>query len=88
MLGVNSTLAIKFALKAAVSPSVIMSFLSMTSFFVAVAFYFLFKEKLTIKHVIGMALIIASIVIIAVAKSQADEIDNVSTIDYAMQEQP
>ena len=66
---VNVALITIFAKEAGVSPAVMLSLVAMTSFMGAVAFYFLFKEKLRINHMVGMVLIMLSVVVIAVGKS-------------------
>jgi drug/metabolite transporter (DMT)-like permease len=52
-----------------VSPAVIQSFTSMTTFMTALLFWFLYQEKLMHQHLLGMVLIVTSVVIVAVGKS-------------------
>ncbi|CDW77625.1 UNKNOWN [Stylonychia lemnae] len=58
-----------YSFRADISPSVIISINSLTSFTVAIVFYFLYHEKLNFKHLIGMILIIICVVLIAISKS-------------------
>ena len=69
MMTVNLALITKYAKEAGVSPAVMLSITAMSSFFVAVAFYFIYHEKLLMRHMIGMSLIISSVIITAVSKS-------------------
>ena len=48
---------------AGLSYSLVINLYSLTPFFTAIAFYFLFKEKLNSMHLIGMALLFVCIVI-------------------------
>ena len=58
-----------YSSEASVSPSVMLSMVSLSSFTTALAFYFLYNERLLFTQMGGMAIIIFSIVIIAVSKS-------------------
>jgi O-antigen ligase len=52
-----------------VSPAVINSFTTMSSFTTALLFYILYKEKLNKSHIFGMLLIVGSVLIVAVCKT-------------------
>lgn len=58
---------IKSAIQAGISVSVCISLISMTPFMTAIAFFFLYKEKLTIRHVIGMIFMISCVLVISFA---------------------
>jgi drug/metabolite transporter (DMT)-like permease len=51
------------------SPAVIQSFTSMTTFMTALLFWVLYKENLMRQHLFGMALIVLSVIIVAFGKS-------------------
>ena len=53
-----------------ISPAVIQSFSSMSSFTTAFLFFKLYGEKLNIQHKIGMALILSSVFIVGIFKSK------------------
>jgi len=53
---------------AGVSVSVMFSLGTGTSFFAAIAFYFIFKEKLMLQHILGMVLLGASVIVIGFSK--------------------
>lgn len=57
------------SINANLSPSIAMSFVSMTMFNVAILFYFLYGERLTKKVFIGMFLVLISMVIISLEKA-------------------
>lgn len=52
-----------------VSPAVVQSFSTMSTFTTALLFYKLYNEKLNRQHIIGMLMIVASVLIVAVCKS-------------------
>jgi drug/metabolite transporter (DMT)-like permease len=54
---------------AGINPSVMTSLLSMTSFFVASMFYFIYNEKLKFKHLVGMLLLVLSVIMISLTNS-------------------
>ena len=65
-----TTLAImRAAQRADLSPSVAMSFTALTMFVVSIIFYFLYKERLTCKLVIGMLLVLIAIALVAISKT-------------------
>ncbi|CDW74495.1 UNKNOWN [Stylonychia lemnae] len=68
-MNTNVGLMAYYSIKADVSPSVIISICSSSSFTVAIVFYFLYNEKLRIKHLIGMILIVICVFLIAISKS-------------------
>lgn len=57
------------SINANLSPSIAMSFVSMTMFNVAILFYFLYGELLTKKVFIGMFLVLISMIIISLEKA-------------------
>ena len=57
-----------YAKCAGVSVSVIVSMISVTTFFIAIVFYFLYGEKLTVKHILGMVSIICCVAFITISK--------------------
>jgi drug/metabolite transporter (DMT)-like permease len=59
----------KYAVASGTSPSIILSINSVTSFFCAIAFYVVYGEKLKVKHLIGMCLMVCCVVIIGLSKS-------------------
>eukprot|EP00347_Sterkiella_histriomuscorum_P006182 403353746 len=61
----------KYSRLADVSPSVVLSIVSASSFTVAIAFYILYKEKINYKHLIGMILLIVSVLLMSISKSQS-----------------
>jgi drug/metabolite transporter (DMT)-like permease len=58
------------------SPAVVQSFTTLSSFMTAVGFYFSFGEKLSVQHIMGMLMILGSVAIVAISKSlqQADDV--------------
>lgn len=69
---------IKYSKMANTSPSVVLSFQSFGTFMTALLFYFVFKEKLSLKHLIGMSVIMIGVLIIGYSKSQGTQSDNSS----------
>ena len=65
----NTALVVYFSRKINISPAVIQSFTTLSSFTTALLFYILYKEKLRIQHLVGMTLILSSVVTVAVSKS-------------------
>ena len=53
------------------SPAVAQSFTTLSSFMIAVGFYYSYGEKLTLQHVAGMLMIMGSVMVVAVSKSVA-----------------
>ena len=60
-----------FCLEIGMVPAVAQSFTTFSSFTTAITFYFLYKERLTLQHMIGMIMIISSVIIVGIAKSIA-----------------
>ena len=58
-----------FAKQANISPAVIFSMSALSSFIVALVFYFLYKERLSVNHIIGMLVILVSVVLVPVTKA-------------------
>jgi len=69
LIPVNISMTTFFCKMIGVSPAVINSFSTMSSFTTALLFYILYKERLNKQHVIGMLLIVASVLIVAVCKT-------------------
>lgn len=65
-----------YAKEAGISPAVVQSFNSFSSFMTAVVFYYLYQEKLTKQHLVGMLLIIASVFIVAISKTLLKNADD------------
>lgn len=65
----NISLVTYFSKKVGISPAVIQSFTTLSSFTTALAFYLLYGEKLKMQHIAGMLMIMASVMIVAVSKS-------------------
>ena len=63
-----------------ISPAVVQSFTTLSSFMTAVGFYYSYGERLTYQHIAGMLMIVGSVLIVAVAKSM--EQSNVSNELY------
>jgi drug/metabolite transporter (DMT)-like permease len=66
---VNVSFVIIFSKAAGASPAVMLSITTLSSFTTALAFYLIYHEKLTWKHITGMLSIIVCVVIVAVSKS-------------------
>lgn len=58
----------KYSQLAGLSPAVILSIQAFSTVSTSILFLILYKERLMVKHIVGMSLIIASIVMIGVAK--------------------
>lgn len=56
---------IEKTIQSGVNPSVVVSLATITSFTTAIVFYFIFQEKLQFRHLIGMVLATASVILIA-----------------------
>lgn len=65
---INISLVTYLCNEIGIAPSVIQSFSSFSTFTTAVLFYFLYGERLTIQHIIGVVFIISSLFIVAIAK--------------------
>ena len=86
---INTSLVTFYSREVGFNPAVIQSFASFSSFTTAVAFYFLYKERLLKQHLLGMLMIISSILIVAITKSiqnkansnQNDEVNLTKVID-------
>ena len=68
-LAFNTGLISKYSTLGGVSPSVLMSMVSLTSFTTALVFYVMYQEKLYIRQMIGMALIVFSVIVISLGKN-------------------
>ena len=62
----------KYSRLADVSPSVILSSVSLSSFCVALLFYIIYKERITLYHIVGMLLIVLCVTLVAISKSGPD----------------
>lgn len=78
----------ELAFKAHVNQGIIASLFSTSIVFSAVLFYFLYDEKLSIRHFIGLSLMIVAVVLISVGKTRKTEtevlVDDVSEEYLAM----
>ena len=76
LLAAASTVLVALISKAAgnsgVSPSVILSVATFSSFTTALLFYFLYKEFLKPKHILGMVFILAGVLLTAFAEREID----------------
>lgn len=54
-----------------ISPAVVQSFTTLSSFMTAVGFYYSYGERLTYQHIAGMLMIVGSVLIVAVSKSMS-----------------
>ena len=70
LIVLNTALISYFAAQIEVSPAVMLSFNTLTSFMTALTFWILYKEKLGLNHLVGMGLIMSSVIIIGIGKSQ------------------
>ena len=66
----------KYSILAGVSISVIASIISYSSLLAALIFYFVFKETLNKQHLIGMIILIACVMCIAMGKASAGSSEN------------
>lgn len=64
----NTFLIMKTATTAGASISVIFSLTSLASFMTAGLFFFVYNEKITQKHIIGMSLLVGCVIIIGFSK--------------------
>lgn len=69
MMTINISLVTYFCKRVGLSPAVIQSFSTLSSFTTALLFYLLYGERLGIQHIVGMVLIMGSVLIVAVSKS-------------------
>ena len=69
MVPVTTALVTYFSREIGVSPAVVQSFTTLSSFMTAVGFYYSYGERLTYQHIGGMLMIVGSVLIVAVAKS-------------------
>jgi drug/metabolite transporter (DMT)-like permease len=69
LIPINISLMTYICNQIGVSPAVIQSFTSMTTFMTALLFWFLYQESLIRQHLLGMLLIVTSVVIVAFGKS-------------------
>ena len=69
LIPVNISMTTYFCKMIGVSPAVVNSFSTMSSFTSAVLFYILYKERLNRQHIIGMLLIVGSVLIVAICKT-------------------
>ena len=60
---------INAAYEADLSPAVALSFTSLTMFLVAIIFFFLYHEKLTLRLFLGMILVLLAVALIAANKA-------------------
>ena len=72
----NMVAIFKTSMSSGVNSSLIVSLFSGVVVLTSLIFYFMFNEKLSLKHYIGMTMIIASIILI----SNSRQLDSVSTI--------
>ena len=70
---VNVALIAHYAKAAGISPAVMLSLTIFSSFTSAIAFYFIYSEKLNVRHWIGMISIMISVLIIGLAKAQRSQ---------------
>ncbi|CDW90529.1 UNKNOWN [Stylonychia lemnae] len=61
------------SLKSGVNNSIILSIYGAASIFTAIAFYFIFNEKLGVRHIVGIMLMTFSLILIASGKYQVNE---------------
>ncbi|CDW72664.1 UNKNOWN [Stylonychia lemnae] len=73
-LNINIGIIAYYSKMADISPSVILSTVSLASFTTALAFFIFYKEKLSIQHLIGMGLILLCVVLISISKSFSTQI--------------
>jgi len=69
LIPVGVALATYFCKLIHVSPAVVQSFSTMSSFTTALLFFKLYNERLNRQHIIGMLMIVASVLIVAICKS-------------------
>ena len=69
MIPVGVALTTYFCKMIHVSPAVVQCFSSMSAFTTALLFFKLYNERLNRQHIIGMLMIVASVLIVAVCKS-------------------
>ena len=58
-------LTFQYSVLAGIISSIVISILSGTAFFTSLAFYLIYREMLTIRHLVGMILLIGGIFVIA-----------------------
>ena len=75
MIPINTALIAFYAIKADLSVGAMYSMVTLASFFIALTFYLLYNEKLLIRHIVGMVLMIFGVISIAFSKSQDQEFD-------------
>ena len=84
IIPVNIAMVSYFSKAIGMSPAVVQSFTTLSSFMTAVCFYFSYKEKLTLQHILGMIMIVGSVLIVAVAKSMNNMVPKVDYIDESL----
>ncbi|CDW75156.1 UNKNOWN [Stylonychia lemnae] len=70
MIPLNTALIAFYAIKVDMSVGAMYSIVTLASFFIAFTFYILYKEKLLVRHIVGMVLMIFGVISIAVSKSR------------------
>ena len=73
LVPITIALSTYFSREIGVSPAVVQSFTTLSSFMTAVGFYFSFGERLNLKHILGMLMIVGSVIIVAISKSVPEE---------------
>lgn len=68
-LALNTALISYYSLEGGMSPSVMLSIVALTSFTTAISFYYLYNERLLLKQMIGMGIIMLSVIVISVSRS-------------------
>ena len=69
--------AFKFALYAEMNQGCIPSLFSVTGIYIAVLFYFMFKEVLSCSHIFGIALMVPCVICLALDKKQVETSEDI-----------
>ena len=78
---VSVTYAYKFALLSGINQACITSLFSVTGFYVAILFYCVFKETISLVKFLGMLFLGSSVVLLALSTKKDDEVSSTFSID-------
>lgn len=78
-------LTMEFAFKAGVNQGIIASLFSTSIVFSSILFYFLYEEKLSIRHLIGLALMLTAVVLISIGKPSSSSLTEGSSVSTELE---
>ena len=68
-----SYLCFEAAAKAQANPGIMSSIFAVSIFLTALSFFLVYRERLTVRHIVGCCCLVACIVLISVDKSDSDQ---------------